>query len=157
MALTTLMMDVMSRCWVALMSCQFSLTCFVLSMRIMLTSIGFLCSNSHVESYPQWLSSPTQVQRALPSVEFVEEAMLLLDLWTNLNRPTSLPLVSSPTTSLPSGSTTPPSSPPTPYPSPVSNPALQPLRVPFYTPPHRRSSTSQAVRQSLLLYPFMRG
>jgi len=146
----------MLNCWDVSMSCQSDSICFMLSMRIMLTNIGFLCSNLHVESYPAWLSSPTRVQRALPSVEYVEEAMLLLDLQTNLNRPTPLPLVLSPTTSWPSASTTPPSSPPTPYPSPVSNPS-QPLnQVPFYTPPHRRMSTSLTVRHLLQLCLFMR-
>ena len=145
----------MLSCWVTLVSCQSSLICFMLSMRIMLTNIGFPCSNSHVESYPAWLSLLTPIQRALPSVEYVEEAMLLLDLRTAMNRPTPLPLVSSPTTSLPSASTTPPSSPPTPYPSPVSNPSLPP-QVPFYTPPHHHMSTSLTVHLLLLLFPSMR-
>jgi len=81
------------------------------SMHIMLTNIGFLCSNLHMESYLLWLSSLTQVQRALPSVEFVEEAMMLLNLRNCINHPIPLLSVSPPTTSQPSGSTTPPSSP----------------------------------------------
>jgi len=99
MALIISMMGDTLNYWDGSMSCQSNSICFVQSMRIMLMNIGFLCSSSHVESYPAWLSSPTQVQRALPSVEFVEEAMLLLDLRMSLNRPTPLLLVSSPTTS----------------------------------------------------------
>lgn len=112
------------------------LQAFKQSMSIWLRIIRFPCSNSQAELYPQCLSSPVRMQRALPSVMTVQATFGLLDLWSNLDCPIPLPSVSPLTTSGPSESTTPPSSPPTPFPSPVSNPSPHPVeRNPLYIPP----------------------